>query len=266
MEGKIIIVPGRKVGNTTRRVDYYIQELFTKGKIVVRPYSEEMRNNHIFKSVLKRLESEHSHIFERDKIKHLSKNSKIIELKNEHSWLKKMEDKVLEKFKINQEEFFKDYDMAFVRPYPKKDNSEKETIKVQYQKKTTPRLFTLPQGDWIDIATPIDIYAAKGKEQFISLEVAMELPKGYEAHMVVRSSTPEKWRIQLKNGVAIIDNSYCGPEDYWKAHIIGIGVRTIPAGTRLFQFRIVKKQPEIYFDEVEKLLGPNRGGTGSTGD
>lgn len=34
---------------------------------------------------------------------------------------------------------------------------------------------------------------------------------------------------------------------------------------RLFQFRIVKKQPEINFKEVDKLEGKNRGGYGSTG-
>ena len=141
-----------------------------------------------------------------------------------------------------------------------------EIIQVQYAKITTPRLFTLPQGDWIDIATPIDIYAAKGKDQVINLEVAMKRPDGYEAHFIPRSSTFKKYGITLVNSVAMIDESYCGPNDYWRAHILGTRTCRIPAGTRLFQFRIIKKQPEIKFEEVEKLLDPDRGGTGSTGD
>lgn len=34
---------------------------------------------------------------------------------------------------------------------------------------------------------------------------------------------------------------------------------------RICQFRIVEKQPEIEFIEVENLDNPNRGGIGSTG-
>ena len=35
--------------------------------------------------------------------------------------------------------------------------------------------------------------------------------------------------------------------------------------TIICQFRIVKKQPEIEFEVVDKLEGENRGGFGSTG-
>ena len=141
-----------------------------------------------------------------------------------------------------------------------------ETIKIQYTKETTPRIIRMPQGDWIDLAIPIDIYAAKHKNQQVDLEIAMKLPEGYEAHIIPRSSTFKKWGIMLVNSVGMIDESYCGPEDTWKAHIVGSFNCRIPKGTRLFQFRIVKKQPKITIEEVEKLLDPNRGGVGSTGD
>jgi len=139
-------------------------------------------------------------------------------------------------------------------------------IKIQYSKETTPRIFTLPQGDWIDIATPIDIYLTKGEDKVIDLEIATQLPKGYEAHMIVRSSTFRKYGCMLVNAKAMIDESYCGPDDTWKAHLYGTRIQRIPAGTRILQFWIVKKQPEITFKEVDKLPNPNRGGIGSTGD
>ena len=40
---------------------------------------------------------------------------------------------------------------------------------------------------------------------------------------------------------------------------------TIYEGDRICQFRIVKKQPEIKFTEVDNLDSTDRGGFGSTG-
>ena len=40
---------------------------------------------------------------------------------------------------------------------------------------------------------------------------------------------------------------------------------TIPAGTRICQFRIFENQPEISFKEVTSLKNDNRGGFGSSG-
>jgi dUTP pyrophosphatase len=40
---------------------------------------------------------------------------------------------------------------------------------------------------------------------------------------------------------------------------------TIPAGTRICQFRIQKEQPNIKFNVVETLGKEDRGGLGSTG-
>ena len=41
----------------------------------------------------------------------------------------------------------------------------------------------------------------------ISLGVSMELPEGYEAHLLPRSSTFKNFGIILANGMGIIDNS-----------------------------------------------------------
>jgi dUTP pyrophosphatase len=139
-------------------------------------------------------------------------------------------------------------------------------IKIQYSKETTPRMAIIPHGDWIDISTPVDIYLTKDGDKLIDLEIAMQLPKGYEAHIIPRSSSFKKYGFLLVNSVGMIDESYSGSDDTWKAHLLGTRIQHIPTGTRILQFRIVKKQPDIKFECVEKLLNPNRGGIGSTGD
>ena len=105
----------------------------------------------------------------------------------------------------------------------------------------------------------------KGDILFLGLGVAMELPEGYEAHIVPRSSMFKNTGFILTNGMGIIDNSYSGNDDEWKAMVYCTRDGIINRHDRLFQFRIIEKQPEINFKEVDKLEGKNRGGYGSTG-
>jgi dUTP pyrophosphatase len=93
----------------------------------------------------------------------------------------------------------------------------------------------------------------------------MELPEGYEAHILPRSSTFKKFGIILSNSEGIIDNSFRGDNDIWGFPAIALRPTTIYRGDRICQFRIVKKQPQVEFEEVESLGNDNRGGFGSTG-
>ena len=123
----------------------------------------------------------------------------------------------------------------------------------------------IENGDWIDLAAAESVTMEKGDFKLIPLGVSMELPDGYEAHVVPRSSTFKNWGILMVNGVGIIDNSYCGDNDIWQFPALATRWTTIGKGDRICQFRIVKKQPDIEFVSVEKLYGKNRGGFGSTG-
>lgn len=58
------------------------------------------------------------------------------------------------------------------------------------------------KSDWIDLRAAEDVELKAGEFKLISLGVAMELPKGYEAHIVPRSST-------FKN-YGIIQTNHCG--------------------------------------------------------
>lgn len=121
------------------------------------------------------------------------------------------------------------------------------------------------KSDWIDLRASEDVELKAGEFKLIPLGVAMELPKGYEAHLVPRSSTFKNYGILQTNSCGIIDCSYCGDEDMWRMPIYATRDTVIHQNDRICQFRIVENQPKITFDEVESLGNADRGGFGSTG-
>ena len=93
----------------------------------------------------------------------------------------------------------------------------------------------------------------------------MELPKGYEAHVVPRSSTFKNYGVLQVNSCGIIDGSYCGDDDMWRMPVYATRATVIQKNDRICQFRIVENQPKIEFQQVASLENANRGGFGSTG-
>lgn len=142
---------------------------------------------------------------------------------------------------------------------------EKETIKIQYLDDTIPRLTYIDnKSDWIDLSAAETVVLKKGDFRLIHLGVAMKLPEGYEAHLAPRSSTFKNFKILQTNSVGVVDSSYCGKGDWWKMPVYATEDVTIKKGSRIAQFRILKKQPVLSFEEGE-LDGADRGGFGSTG-
>ena len=121
------------------------------------------------------------------------------------------------------------------------------------------------KSDWIDLRASEDVVLKKGEFKLIPLGIAMKLPEGYEAHVVPRSSTFKNFGVIMTNSVGIIDNSYCGDGDQWYFPALAIRDTEIHKNDRICQFRIMKNQPKIEFDEVNYLEASNRGGFGSTG-
>lgn len=121
------------------------------------------------------------------------------------------------------------------------------------------------KSDWIDLRAAEDVVLKKGDFKLIPLGVAMELPKGYEAHVVPRSSTFKNFGIIQTNHMGVIDESYCGDNDEWKMPVYAIRDTAININDRICQFRIMEHQPKIIFDEVVHLDNVDRGGHGSTG-
>jgi len=121
------------------------------------------------------------------------------------------------------------------------------------------------KSDWIDLRAAEDVTLKAGEFKLISLGVAMELPKGYEAHIVPRSSTFKNFGVIQSNNLGVVDESYCGDQDCWYFPAYALRDTEIHVNDRICQFRIMEHQPVIQFDEVEKLDNLNRGGVGSTG-
>lgn len=120
-------------------------------------------------------------------------------------------------------------------------------------------------GDWVDLATAEDVYLQASEFQRVSLGVVMEIPEGYYAMVVPRSSTFERWGILQANGIGIIDCDYSGDNDVWGFPALAMRETIIPKGTRICQFALFPKHEPIAFIPVEHMGNPDRGGFGSTG-
>lgn len=141
-----------------------------------------------------------------------------------------------------------------------------KTIKIKYHDSKLEKLMFIDnKSDWIDLRAAEDVTLNKGDFKLISLGVSMELPKGYEAHIVPRSSTFKNFGIIQTNHQAVIDESYKGDNDIWKYPVYALRDTVIHKNDRICQFRIMKKQPKIKFIEVDSLDNDDRGGFGSTG-
>ncbi len=140
-----------------------------------------------------------------------------------------------------------------------------ETIKIQYLNDEVERLRYIDgKSDWIDLRAAEDVELKAGEFRLIHLGVAMQLPEGYEAHIVPRSSTFKNFGVIQTNHMGVIDETYCGANDWWRMPVYAVRDTKICRNDRISQFRIMKHQPQITFEEG-KLTGEDRGGFGSTG-
>lgn len=158
----------------------------------------------------------------------------------------------------------------------------KETVKGLYTEAIEngkPFPFINPKGNFIDLRCSESYVIHEGITKVIDLGFCLELPQGFFAHLVGRSSLFKNYGlITLSSG--IIDDSYIGDDDVWKMPVANIknGISVVEKGTRLFQFSIFPNQfataeqkqlwynsDGIKFEWVESFNNDNnRGGFGST--
>ncbi|CBH21709.1 SPbeta phage deoxyuridine 5'-triphosphate nucleotidohydrolase [Acetoanaerobium sticklandii] len=121
------------------------------------------------------------------------------------------------------------------------------------------------KSNWIDLRTAERIKMKQGDFKLIPLGFALELPEGFEAHILPRSSTFKNYGIIQTNSMGIIDNTYSGNEDYWFFPAYALRDTVIEKGDRICQFRIVRQMEVVKVLFVNELQNQNRGGHGSTG-
>lgn len=172
-------------------------------------------------------------------------------------------------------------------------------IKVKRLNKSIELPTIIDKGEWVDLraakevklnapqAATLKRYKINGIEQShrdvsfdiinIPLGIAVKLPKGFEAIILARSSTPKNFGIITANAMGVVDNTYSGNNDEWKYPVISLKDTSIKEGDRICQFRIQLSQKAsiwqkikwllssgIRIIEVENLDKINRGGFGST--
>lgn len=141
-----------------------------------------------------------------------------------------------------------------------------ERIKIVYHTDAIDKLdYIEGKSDWIDLRAAEEVSFRAGEFHMINLGVSMELPKGYEAHVVPRSSTFKNYGLIQTNSYGVIDQTYCGQDDIWHWPAYATRDTVVHVNDRICQFRIMENQPRIRFEEVDVLEGENRGGFGSTG-
>lgn len=141
-----------------------------------------------------------------------------------------------------------------------------ERIKIVYHTDAIDKLdYIEGKSDWIDLRAAEEVSFRAGEFHMINLGVSMELPKGYEAHVVPRSSTFKNYGLIQTNSYGVIDQTYCGQDDVWHWPAYAMRDTVVHVNDRICQFRIMENQPHIRFEEVDVLEGENRGGFGSTG-
>ena len=137
-------------------------------------------------------------------------------------------------------------------------------IKINYQ-----FLYNKPvskKGGWYDIPLPHDLYYDVGDIVKITFDLRIEMPRGYEAIIVPRSSTLEKTGL-ISSGFGVIEDSYCGPDDFIGYRFYATKGGYVQAGSCLVQMRFQEKMHDYKLKRVNNEYfekNENRGGFGST--
>jgi dUTP pyrophosphatase len=140
-----------------------------------------------------------------------------------------------------------------------------QNIKIKYHNPSMIPLVQKEDSDWIDLRCSEETIILQGEFKKVSLGTSMEIPAGFEAHIVPRSSTFSTWGIIQTNGIGIIDNHYKGNNDVWAMPVYATRDTIIQENDRICQFRIIEKQPNLIFEEVEDMNNEDRGGFGHSG-
>jgi dUTP pyrophosphatase len=127
-----------------------------------------------------------------------------------------------------------------------------------------------PKGDWFDISMPEDgklntpyantlhqnktVRDVINDNKIFDLGFAMALPEGYEAIILPRSSTYNNYGVDLCNTMGVIDWSYRGDNDHWKANLKAYRNTEWKAGDRLLQMRIQLTQYATIWQKIKWLF------------
>lgn len=101
---------------------------------------------------------------------------------------------------------------------------------------------------------------------WVPSNLIIETPPGYALIIAARSSLAKKRGLLPTNGIGVIDNDYCGPEDEIRISVYNFTDKdtNIEKGERIAQGMFMQMDKNEW-EEVEIIKTKSRGGFGSTG-
>ncbi|MCX6715264.1 MAG: dUTP diphosphatase [Candidatus Uhrbacteria bacterium] len=126
--------------------------------------------------------------------------------------------------------------------------------------------YKTPGSCAFDLSTIENATIAPGEIVRLRTGLVICTPQNHVLVVAARSSLPKKFGLTVVQGIGIVDEDYCGPNDEILLQLINFTNTpvTVTKGDRLAQGMIM---PIIKasFNVVEMLEKPDRGGFGSTG-
>lgn len=116
-----------------------------------------------------------------------------------------------------------------------------------------------------DLYSRIDMTVAAKTIERIPTNIIVQTPTNYMLVVVPRSSTPKRKGLSIPQGIGIVDQDYCGPNDEILLQFYNFTDHpvTVERGERLAQAVFVRIDKAEFSEEDFSV--PDRGGYGSTG-
>src|SRR3954451_7502246 len=116
-----------------------------------------------------------------------------------------------------------------------------------------------------DLAAATDLTVEPGQVALVPTGLVIEVPSGMFLAIFARSSTPLKRGLMVANGVGVVDQDYCGPDDEVKIAVLNFTSAPVrvAAGDRIAQGMLLPVD-RVEWEEAQVLRGTSRGGFGST--
>lgn len=126
--------------------------------------------------------------------------------------------------------------------------------------------YKTPGSVAFDIAASEDISVPARETALIPTGLVICAPTDCALIIAARSSTAIKRGLMLANGIGIIDQDFCGPNDEIKISVYNFTDKPvkIKKGERIAQGMFVKIE-KAEWKQADKLENKTRGGFGSTG-
>ena len=124
-----------------------------------------------------------------------------------------------------------------------------------------------PGAAGFDLAASRDIDIAPHTIALVPTGLVIRAPEGHFLGVFARSSTPLKRGLMVANGVGVVDEDYCGPEDEVKIQVLNFTSETVRVkrGDRIAQGIFIPVTRAAWRESDVDLRDGSRGGFGATG-